>query len=253
MCLIQSKFKASLVHLLLSGVVVSLVGLCVFFVWYPGLLAWASMVTSVFLLMAFVDVCMGPLMTFVVFNTKKKELKRDLAIVVFLQVLALVVAVYSIFIARPAFIVFNAGQFDLVYANDLFPLDSGDSERNALTSVSLFGPKLVAAVMPSDQEEAAGLVMAHLVEGHAFEARREYYVSYHEVKQDVVANMRPMNEFVEARRGDGVSALRESLSRYSIDLSQLGMYKFYAGGNEMIAVIGPEGDYLGVEKLEGTY
>jgi len=51
-------------------------------------------------------VCLGPLLTLAVFDPKKKELKRDLSIILLIQLSALFYGIYTVSVARPAYIVF---------------------------------------------------------------------------------------------------------------------------------------------------
>ena len=74
----MNRFQACATHLLASGAAALLSSALVFLLWYPGLLSYASGVISIFLMLLWVDVVLGPLITLIVFNTKKKELKRDL-------------------------------------------------------------------------------------------------------------------------------------------------------------------------------
>jgi len=57
-------------------------------------------------LVLIVDVCLGPLLTLAVFDPKKKELKRDLSIILLIQLSALFYGIYTVSVARPAYIVF---------------------------------------------------------------------------------------------------------------------------------------------------
>ena len=116
---VKNRFHAFGFHLLGSVIL----GLCaaalVFLVWYPNPLHKAAGVTHIFLLLLLVDVIVGPVVTLIVFNRAKPELRRDLVIVLLLQLSALAYGMYTVFVPRPAYLVFAADRFDVVYANDL--------------------------------------------------------------------------------------------------------------------------------------
>jgi len=73
----KQRLIAFLVHLIISIVVaIAAVGL-VFFVLYPATLHTAVGVTGIFLLLLMVGVCLGPLLTAVIYKKGKITLKID--------------------------------------------------------------------------------------------------------------------------------------------------------------------------------
>ena len=71
----------------------------VFGLWYPYPYREISGGRELFFIIVAVDVVMGPLLTFAVFNRKKplKELKRDLGVIVLLQLAALGYGLWTVF------------------------------------------------------------------------------------------------------------------------------------------------------------
>jgi hypothetical protein len=59
---------------------------------------------------------LGPLITLIIFDTKKPRLKYDLATIAVLQVAALAYGSYIMFEARPVYTVFVGNQFQTVPA-----------------------------------------------------------------------------------------------------------------------------------------
>ena len=68
------RLRAAGVHFLLSFAVVLCALLLVVIVWYPGALLHASGGVKLVALMVVVDLILGPVLTFSVFNRKKEEL-----------------------------------------------------------------------------------------------------------------------------------------------------------------------------------
>jgi len=68
----QRRFTASLVHLMISLVLVASILALVIFVWYPSPYFGVMGVKTVMLILALVDVTIGPLITLIIFNPKKK-------------------------------------------------------------------------------------------------------------------------------------------------------------------------------------
>lgn len=110
------RVQAFLVHLLLSAVVLSAILAGVALVWYPSPLFWADGGREVIQLIAFVDVVLGPSLTFVVYRKGKKSLKADLAVIVAIQIAALAYGVLTMYQQRPVFIAFVQDKFFTVTA-----------------------------------------------------------------------------------------------------------------------------------------
>src|SRR5690606_37348515 len=81
----KQRFSAMAVHSLFSLVLLSFALFLVFYFWYPAPLDQAMGVTNVFWIILVIDLILGPLLTFSVFNPKKKELKIDLLIIITIQ------------------------------------------------------------------------------------------------------------------------------------------------------------------------
>lgn len=171
----MNRFSASAWHLLGSALVASVCALLVFSVWYPGGFAYASGVSEIFLLLVVIDVVLGPLLTLIIFNPRKKELRRDLCVVVFLQLAALTYGVYSVFIARPAFAVFNAGRFDLVYANEISEENFAEAGYSDYSSAPLWGPKFVSAKLPENESKAKEIVLQAVAGGDDIQNYPQYF------------------------------------------------------------------------------
>ena len=79
----RRRLTLALAHLGVSALVITTFVLWVIFVWYPSPLAQLQGVTAILLVLVFVDVCLGPLLTFVIASPHKarRELIRDIAII----------------------------------------------------------------------------------------------------------------------------------------------------------------------------
>ncbi|MDO6746894.1 hypothetical protein [Gilvimarinus sp. 1_MG-2023] len=114
----KNRIKAFGVHLAISVVIFLAILALVYFVWFPGVLfhagAWQGLK-----IIAFVDLVLGPVLTFVVFNTKKKSLKWDLAAVGLLQIACLVYGLMQLEQQRIVSVVLMADQLSIVHKMDL--------------------------------------------------------------------------------------------------------------------------------------
>lgn len=115
----KDKLKAFFAHLAISGIIAALAMIVVFYVWYPSPLDTAIGVTEIFLILLAVDITIGPLITFIIYKRGKKTLAFDLVVIAILQLIALAYGMHTVFIGRPAFVVFNVDRFDVSRAHEL--------------------------------------------------------------------------------------------------------------------------------------
>jgi hypothetical protein len=107
--------------LLLSLGVAGTVAVLVFGLWFPSALREVVGGTELFWLIIAVDVVCGPLLTLVVFSPGKprSELRRDLALVALIQLLALGYGIHTLAHARPVALVHEVDRFRVVTYSDL--------------------------------------------------------------------------------------------------------------------------------------
>lgn len=113
--------RAAAIHLLWSVAVALLAALMVFGVWFSTPLRELVGGVELFWLVVGVDVVCGPLLTLVVFNAAKPraELRRDLAWVALIQLLALGYGMHALSHARPVALVHEVDRFRVVSFADL--------------------------------------------------------------------------------------------------------------------------------------
>jgi hypothetical protein len=146
----MTRFKAALIHLSISIIVIGLFVGVVFFIWYPKPLYSIAHVIEPLKLLVLIDVVVGPALTFIVFSKKKslKLLRIDLSLIALLQIAALSYGIYSIYNGRSSIIVFTEGRFNYLiekYSN-ADQLNSSELETGFLSKPKLsYVPKLKTA------------------------------------------------------------------------------------------------------------
>ncbi|WP_304922819.1 TfpX/TfpZ family type IV pilin accessory protein [Hydrogenophaga sp.] len=121
----RSRSKAAGLHLSLSILIAILAGLLVFMLWFPSPFGEISGGRSLFGIVVAVDVVLGPLLTWLVFDLRKPrgELVRDLATIGLMQLMALGYGLWSVYQARPVYLVYEVDRFVVVSAADVDPAD----------------------------------------------------------------------------------------------------------------------------------
>lgn len=192
----KDKFTAFLTHLALSAAVAALSIYVVFFIWYPAPLYTAVGVTKIFLILLAVDITIGPLITFIVYKKDKKSLKFDLAVVALLQLAALCYGMNTVFVGRPAFVVFNVDRFDVSRAHEIDPKSAEKAEKsgNASAIISWLQPKWVGAVASKDPNRRQEILFSSVVGGNDWPQLPELFVPLADVKKQMLERARSLVE-----------------------------------------------------------
>lgn len=143
----KDRITAFLIHLSLSSVIALLAIILVFQLWYPSPLHDLIGVDTIFYTIIIIDIIIGPVLTFIVFNRGKPHLKLDLTIIAFFQISALMYGVWTVALGRPAWIVFNVDRFDLVQAQEI-DFRQREKSARAYKTAPWFGPRWVYAEAP---------------------------------------------------------------------------------------------------------
>ena len=202
------RLRLFLTHLAISAVVIGACVAFIIFVWYPPPLARLEGVFSILLVMAGVDVGAGPLCTLVAASPKKTRahLARDLAVIASVQLLALGYALYTTCVARPVYLVYSLGQFEVEHANELKAEELAKAEP-PFSSPPWSGPVFVEARFPDDPVEATRIVNSAILTGVDIKDMPRYFRSWPYVKTDAREKAKPVSQLPERR------ALREAATR----------------------------------------
>jgi hypothetical protein len=188
----MSRWKAASLHLLLSGLIVGSVLAFMAMVWYRWPLFEIAGGSGLTLILASVDMTLGPLITLVVFKSGKKGLKFDLAVIALLQATALAYGVHVVYTARPVYLVFAFDRFNVVTAKDLDPKDLAKVTREEFKHLPLGRPGYIAAEMPRDPNIQANIVITALG-GKDLELYPQYYVPYEQQAQIALKHAKPLD------------------------------------------------------------
>jgi hypothetical protein len=163
------RLKAFGLHLLGSAIVLTLVLGTLYCGWYrwPGWFLADAL--HVGLVLAGADLTIGPLLTFVIARQTKprRELARDIAVIAFLQVCALVYGTASLWSGRPLYYAFSVNVLQLVQAYDIDAKELALArEQNAPLLPHWYSlPRWIWAPLPQDQKERDKIVEGVVVGG----------------------------------------------------------------------------------------
>jgi hypothetical protein len=188
----MSRYKAALIHFSLSILVAAMAAALLLGLWYPPPYFQAGGGGRLLLLVAGVDVTLGPLLTLIVFDRRKPELKRDLTIIVAVQLVALIYGFSVMLQSRPAFLVAAVDRFIVVSANQLEPDDLAEARNQDWRGLSWTGPVLVAAERPAANSDRNDLVFSAL-SGKDVEKFPRYYVDYRQEVPKLLTRAQPVS------------------------------------------------------------
>ena len=170
--LIKAKLKASSLHLLISALVIGCFTVFILKVWYPDPFFSISGLSGILLLIVAIDLVLGPLLTFVVYQPKKRTLLFDLSAIAAIQLGALFYGAFIVYEAHPLYVAFAGDRFTPINANEV---DPANAKFDSLKKSKLSGPTLVYVKKPSDPDEMARVTTEVLSGKPDLDARPEYY------------------------------------------------------------------------------
>jgi len=190
----SNRFQASFFHLLVSLLITgAVVGICVW-LWYPLEFVTATGVAKIFMLVIIVDACLGPILTLLVYDKKKEQLKRDLVIILIIQLAALTYGVYTLANARTVYMVFAVDRFELVQANELAAENLDNATQERFKTLPWLGPQWIATKIPDDPEERMQVSMDTLAGGSDIAQLPKYYQDISSVRKEISERSKNLDE-----------------------------------------------------------
>ncbi len=241
-----TRRQAALTHLGISALVAAAIFAVMLLLWYPSPWFRAAGGGTLLLLLVGVDVVLGPLLTFVVFDPTKKSLVYDLAVIVMLQVAALIYGVHVMASSRPAFVVYLKGSFEVVPAQDVRIKTADEIKLPEFQSIPLTGPKLAAVRIPVDPGLQLQIAMEAATGGADFTVYPRFYIPYATASREAASRGEPLPKLaaMSAENAEAVGKLVSSSGKPVDSLVYLPLRTRIA---EMSIVLGKnEGDVVGV-------
>ncbi len=192
-----NRWKAAAIHLGISALIAFTVVAVMLALWYPQPYFDAMGGMGLLKILIGVDVTIGPLLTLIIFDRRKKSLRFDLSVIALLQAAALVYGVYVMFEARPVYAAFVLDRFEMVSANQLDPVDLAEGPPE-YRKLSLTGPRMVGTRFPdkSNVDEWNKFVFS-AVGGKDAQNFPKYYVPYAESVPAILAKAKPLSALLE--------------------------------------------------------
>jgi hypothetical protein len=248
---IRSALSPAGIHLVCSVLIALVAAALVFGLWYPYPYRELSGGRELFLLVVAVDVVCGPLLTLVLFSTAKPktELWHDLSMVALIQLAALGYGIFTVWQARPMFLVMEVDRFRAVQSIDL--------DQAAVAALPpglqprlLSGPITVAVRPPMDSKESNKVLFESVQGGRDYAERPEFYLPYDgENALKSLKRAKPLVVFLQ-KQPDQSDAAKKLAADKKADITQW-MYLPVVARQDWVAVLDEQGQIQGFLKGDG--
>lgn len=250
---LKRRFRLAGAHLGTSALVAALGSLLVLGVWYPSPFATLAGGTQLFSLLVCVDMVMGPVLTAVAASPNKcrTELVRDLSVIVVLQLAAFGYGLYSMALARPVVLAFEVDLMRVVSGVEVDTATLSEAPPS-LRALPWTGPRLIAAVKPTDPGEQVNVIQLGLAGFHLAQLPR-YWRDFSSESAAAWRAARPIEQLVakypDAR--EKVSDLQQTTSRPLHELRFLPLVTRHE--NWVLVIAAPGDSVVGYLPLDGFF
>lgn len=162
--LLKAKLRATGIHLSISFFIFLILAWVTLFVWYPGPHFSISGGWQGMRILAGVDLVLGPVLMFLIFNPGKSRLALgiDLGFIALAQSTALAWGIYAVHSQRPVVVPYWDGAF---YAVTAEPFEHQEMDISQIATLSQERPPVVFTKPPESAQEKTGAVVFSLTEG----------------------------------------------------------------------------------------
>lgn len=228
----MNRYKAFAIHFASSLIIVSAILALMLFIWYPAPYFEANGAQQLVILIAGVDIVLGPLLTLIIFKPGKPGLKFDLTLIALVQISALAYGASVVYTERPSYVVYAVDMFKLVPAG---MIDSDELHYDDMKSGVFSRPKLIFARLPEDPQERSDLLLKTMDTGKDLEMLPEYYEPYANNTALVLEQARPL-ELLQQSSVEAAQAVKDFLTIGSRSVHQF-VFVPLIGKNKDLALI----------------
>jgi hypothetical protein len=236
------RLKLFSLHLLSSATVLTLILGCLYFGWYrwPGW--YLTDVTRVVLVMICVDVVLGPTLTLIIANQKKsrRELARDIGIIVAVQLCALVYGSVQLWNGRPLYYAFSENILQLVQAYDIDADEAklGREQNPALAPHWYSLPRWIWAPLPQDAETSQRIVAAAVSGGDDVISMPRYFKRWEDGVPSLRGQLKRVDDVAYLGKAEK-KTLKERMKAAGLPDDQLDTMPLTGRGHPVLAVFDP--------------
>ncbi|HYB64056.1 MAG TPA: hypothetical protein VEC59_02225 [Steroidobacteraceae bacterium] len=211
--------------------------------WYrwPGW--YLASVLHIVGIVVMVDLVLGPTLTLIVANPGKRRavLARDIAIIVAVQLIALVYGGVTLCLGRPLYYTFSVDRLELVQASDLKTDDVGVARREnpALAPWWYSRPRWIWAPLPANPQEAEKIAMGAVLGGADVIQMPRYFRPWEQGLPELRKRLLRVDDtryFSAAEK----RTLKSRITQLGLAADQANTMVMWGGTRRVLAVFDPE-------------
>jgi hypothetical protein len=189
----REKFVATGIHFLVTLGLAACAAALIFLVWFPDPFETMIGGTELFMLVVGCDLALGPLISLVIYNSRKsrRELIADYSIVGAVQIAALVYGVFVLAGTRPVYVAFSKDRLEVVTAREITDEELAAATTPLYASLPLTGPRLVAIEVPVAERMDA---LRNALNGNGEHLRPRFYIPYEKRLEQIRARAKTLEE-----------------------------------------------------------
>lgn len=249
----KQRFQAFGLHLAASSAVALGIAALVLGMWFPGAYRYMAGGLGLLGLILAVDVVLGPVLTFLIFNTKKSRahLRRDIATIALIQAAALGYGIYTIYWARPVVLAFEGDRFRVLSAADVLIAELPDAPPE-LRKLSWFGPKAVAVRKAQEGAERTDSISTAIFSGVDTSQRPKFWLVYGDrAKAEALDAGRSFDQLI-LKHPEATADVRAILERHELNSASAKFLPVFAKA-DAVAVLRPDGTVAGFLPYDGFF
>lgn len=173
--------KAAALHLVASIIIISIAVGCLIFWFFPYPFLAVDDISGALKIIASVDICLGPLLTLLLYKPGKKGLWFDLVCIAIFQLSALSFGTWAIYDSRPAYLIFYGDSF---YLANHKQIDQSQLTDESLRVGKLGRPQVVATVIQGTSSDRIALAMASIGEGVPVHFNAQFFQTFSSIESE---------------------------------------------------------------------
>lgn len=237
------RFKAFGLHVFASTLLFALSLGLLYFGWYrwPGWYLTGAM--TIVIMMAGIDVVLGPLLTFIVANPNKprRELARDISLIVLVQLAAMIYGLATLWHGRPLYYTYSVKFLEMVQASDLSPeqIALGRKLNPQLAPYWYSLPRWIYAPLPKDEQVVKQIVQSSISGGDDVIQMPRYFRPWEEGLADLHQQLRPVSKMTELSLKDK-QTVKERLQDLGVTVDDPVTLPMVGRAKPLVGVIDPK-------------
>jgi hypothetical protein len=194
----REKFVATGIHFLVTLTLAACAAALVFLVWFPDPFQALIGGTQLFVLVVGCDLVLGPLVSLVIYNSRKSrgKLVFDYVVIGILQITALIYGVSVLAGSRPVFVAFSVDRLEIVTAREITDKELAAVSRPEFAKLSITGPRLAGIDVPQAERSDA---LFQALQGNDIYLRPKFFVPYETMLAEIRKRARPLSSLTERK------------------------------------------------------